>query len=466
MSHCCFFVLTSWLCSSSFFPDSRIAIYVEQLRAKTPVGRIVYKVGPLFELNGPRSMACREKFPGIGGELEFTASVQVIEKKIDNKRFSRITADLPSTMRGDQHIDTGPHSVFGGSMVDLMQAQRVYYPNFAVPILFKRLVDAMLENGVATTEGVFRLAPNMRDVEAIRDAIDAGETVSVAGDPPNVHVACSLFKTFLREMEDPLIHDELYVETTTEPYSLDIVQKLSPLHRNVFALIIGFVQALLKPEVVEHTRMDGPNIATLLAPGLMRCPYDDVVALMEASRKEAEFLLFAFENFDPSSMGNFLGTDDVAAGAPRPIPTQPGIDSAPKERPGPGGSARPKGPAPKPVAKSAPKGAPKRAPKPGPRPKAKAPPRAKGPMPKYPGKAGNPKAPGAAAAAPPKKLVTSEQPGFCAACGAMIPAGEPHKAVKERVFHDGCFVCQVCNEPLLSNFVMKGAKGFHKACRE
>ncbi len=57
------------------------------------------------------------------------------------------------------------------------------------------------------TEGIFRRSANVSLVRETQAACDRGEPVDFKGD---VHLAAVLLKTFLRELEEPLLTYELY----------------------------------------------------------------------------------------------------------------------------------------------------------------------------------------------------------------------------------------------------------------
>lgn len=61
---------------------------------------------------------------------------------------------------------------------------------------------------VIDTEGIFRRSGNRTRVNELRDKINAG--FDVIFDEEDPHVVASLMKTFLRELEEPLLTYENY----------------------------------------------------------------------------------------------------------------------------------------------------------------------------------------------------------------------------------------------------------------
>lgn len=72
----------------------------------------------------------------------------------------------------------------------------------------------MLPVSALETEGIFRRSANVSQVKELQARINRGEEVDFDG---NVHVAAVLLKTFLRELEEPLMTFELYDEITQFP---------------------------------------------------------------------------------------------------------------------------------------------------------------------------------------------------------------------------------------------------------
>lgn len=61
------------------------------------------------------------------------------------------------------------------------------------------------------TEGIFRRSANVAVIKELQNRCNQGLPVDFQGDP---HIAAVLLKTFLRELEEPLMTYELYDEIT------------------------------------------------------------------------------------------------------------------------------------------------------------------------------------------------------------------------------------------------------------
>lgn len=77
-------------------------------------------------------------------------------------------------------------------------------------------------------------------------------------------MAASLFKLWLRELEEPLIPTALYNDAliASKDYAqvVEIVQKLPVYNRRVLVFVVGFVQMFMQEKVVEKTKMGPINL--------------------------------------------------------------------------------------------------------------------------------------------------------------------------------------------------------------
>lgn len=68
------------------------------------------------------------------------------------------------------------------------------------------------------TEGLFRRSANVAVIKELQAKINQGIPIDFQG---NAHIAAVLLKTFLRELEEPLMTFDLYDEITQFP-SMDL----------------------------------------------------------------------------------------------------------------------------------------------------------------------------------------------------------------------------------------------------
>lgn len=86
-------------------------------------------------------------------------------------------------------------------------------------------------------------------------------------------MVASLFKLWLRELEEPLIPAALYNDAliASKDYQqvVEIVQKLPVYNRRVLVFVVSFVQIFIREKVVEKTKMGPMNLGTFGT--LIRC---------------------------------------------------------------------------------------------------------------------------------------------------------------------------------------------------
>lgn len=79
-------------------------------------------------------------------------------------------------------------------------------------------------------------------------------------------MVASLFKLWLRELEEPLIPTALYNDAliASKDYRqvVEIVQKLPIYNRRVLVFVVSFVQIFIQEKVVEKTKMGPMNLGT------------------------------------------------------------------------------------------------------------------------------------------------------------------------------------------------------------
>lgn len=79
-------------------------------------------------------------------------------------------------------------------------------------------------------------------------------------------MVASLFKLWLRELEEPLIPTALYNDAliASKDYRqvVEIVQKLPVYNRRVLVFVVSFVQIFIQEKVVEKTKMGPMNLGT------------------------------------------------------------------------------------------------------------------------------------------------------------------------------------------------------------
>ncbi|BEI80235.1 hypothetical protein CcaverHIS002_0107640 [Cutaneotrichosporon cavernicola] len=195
-------------------------------------------------------------------------------------------------------------SVYAQTLETIMQRQEGAYPELRIPIILPFLADGILALGGTESEGIFRVPGDNDVIQHLKSRIDRGQyQLSGITDP---HVVASLFKMWLRELEDPLIPTVMYETALEVSRSVDhtilFLKKLPNHNRRVLLFVISFIQLFLDPEVVAITKMTPRNLALVLAPNILRTPDESLSAAFANSGYECQFVLNLLLHLDPPSV--------------------------------------------------------------------------------------------------------------------------------------------------------------------
>lgn len=79
-----------------------------------------------------------------------------------------------------------------------------------IPPIVRKCVDSLSITGVIDTEGIFRRAGNYTTIVTLKKQINAGEEIDFKDI--DTHVIAGLLKSFLRDLNEPVLTYELYDE--------------------------------------------------------------------------------------------------------------------------------------------------------------------------------------------------------------------------------------------------------------
>ena len=178
-------------------------------------------------------------------------------------------------------------STFGESLDAILKMQERTYPTAKVPIVLPFLSDGILALGGMKAEGIFRVPGEGDVVTDLRARIDRGYYNLEGIDDP--HVPASLFKLWLRELQEPLIPDELYDECISSAEDPEKVvrivrERLSTANRRVLVFVVSFLQLFLEESVMTTTKMTAPNMALIFAPNILRCASESMAVVFANAR--------------------------------------------------------------------------------------------------------------------------------------------------------------------------------------
>lgn len=170
----------------------------------------------------------------------------------------------------------GPH--FGVPLDELLR----HSPSPShVPWLVTACFDA-LRPYLATTEGLFRVAGDEREVSALHDALQSSKCVRWYGARHQPHVLASLLQRFFIELPDSLLTNALYDQLLTAVLVssesgalLQVLKNLPASNRAVLLTLCSLLRLIATHEVT--TRMSAMNLAIVFGPILLRNPSHKIV---------------------------------------------------------------------------------------------------------------------------------------------------------------------------------------------
>lgn len=85
-----------------------------------------------------------------------------------------------------------------------------------IPPVVRKCIDFLSNEQAMQTEGLFRRSANMKTVKDVQELLNSGEQVQFEDyGEQSVHVASVILKTFLRELEEPLLTFGLFQDVTS-----------------------------------------------------------------------------------------------------------------------------------------------------------------------------------------------------------------------------------------------------------
>ncbi|XP_034941471.1 rho GTPase-activating protein 1 [Chelonus insularis] len=146
-----------------------------------------------------------------------------------------------------------------------------------IPPIVKQCIEFLDTPDALETEGIFRRSANVAMVKELQNRCNHGLDVDFQGDP---HIAAVLLKTFLRELEEPLMTYELYDEITQfQTLSKDerprkvkilVLEKLPEDNYQLLKYIVQFLSRVM--DRCDLNKMTSSNLAVVFGPNLVRAP--------------------------------------------------------------------------------------------------------------------------------------------------------------------------------------------------
>ncbi|CAG2100445.1 unnamed protein product, partial [Medioppia subpectinata] len=151
----------------------------------------------------------------------------------------------------------------------------------AIPRVVRTCVAFLDNERALQTEGLFRRSANASTVRELQTRFNAGLEVdfeAFADEDSGVHVAAALLKSFLRELEEPLLSFDLYddvidfqaITTKAEKVAVArslVCQRLPPDNHQLLAFIVEFLGHVMDRS--DLNKMTASNLAIVFGPNLL-----------------------------------------------------------------------------------------------------------------------------------------------------------------------------------------------------
>uniref|UniRef100_A0A2S2NK08 Rho GTPase-activating protein n=1 Tax=Schizaphis graminum TaxID=13262 RepID=A0A2S2NK08_SCHGA len=188
-------------------------------------------------------------------------------KKLNKRKVSLVEQET------EQKPEPLPTQQFGVSL----QFIKANNNGEIIPPLVQKCVEYLSLPDALETEGLFRRSANINHLRDLQSRINLGEPVDFGND---VHLAAVLLKTFLRELEEPLMTFDLFDEITqfqTLPkderprqVKILILEKLPLDNYHLLKYLIQFLSKVM--DRCDLNKMTSSNLAVVFGPNLVRSP--------------------------------------------------------------------------------------------------------------------------------------------------------------------------------------------------
>lgn len=171
-----------------------------------------------------------------------------------------------------------------------------------IPPVVRMCVDHLALSDIIDTEGIFRRSGNISRINELKRRINEGNFFEMSSE--DTHVVAGLLKTFLRDLNEPLLTYELYdeiiqfldwpKEERSRNVKLILREKLPVENYELFKYIVEFLVQIMDRK--DFNKMTSSNLAIVFGPNLVWAK-NDQMSLDEIGPINA-FIDFVLQNHD------------------------------------------------------------------------------------------------------------------------------------------------------------------------
>eukprot|EP00096_Caligus_rogercresseyi_P005523 TRINITY_DN2117_c0_g1_i2.p1 TRINITY_DN2117_c0_g1~~TRINITY_DN2117_c0_g1_i2.p1 ORF type:complete len:496 (+),score=140.44 TRINITY_DN2117_c0_g1_i2:190-1677(+) len=190
----------------------------------------------------------------------------------DRKILARMSKSpsLSSGFKGG-NSNSDPARQFGSSLEWILR----HNPQCLIPPIMYQCIDFLSQPDCLETEGIFRRSANAELVRELQTKINNGE--EIVFEKGDVHIAAVILKTFLRELEEPLLTFELFEriiqiqdipKEERHPHVFDIINNALPeINYRVLKSLMDFLSLVMDRSCLN--KMTSSNLAIVFGPNLI-----------------------------------------------------------------------------------------------------------------------------------------------------------------------------------------------------
>lgn len=178
---------------------------------------------------------------------------------------------------------------FGVALSDLPKVRVEGYAGSipTVLVMLNRLFVAMSGSRVV---GIFRIAPDKDQCQAVKDAINSG---SFTGEGADVHVIANLIKVFFRDLPDGLFN-AIPTPTIYQLAEADLNTVIATLPQSLsedsYSLVYYLLDLMASVVMEEHVnKMSARNMSIVVSPNLYTVSTENPMVALTTAQKVADF---------------------------------------------------------------------------------------------------------------------------------------------------------------------------------
>ncbi|KAI8897408.1 Rho GTPase activation protein [Globomyces pollinis-pini] len=188
------------------------------------------------------------------------------------------------------------------SQRDNLNIIKLKTPIIGVPIIVQIFIEYFDRDDILKTEGLFRTTGSIKQVKLLKDDIETSGLINLYKDESDLLTLTSLFKLWLRELQDGVIPNEDYIKMEAAQDSLELFKiALDTLSRYHWETLRYISQFLLKlSSFSEENKMNVNNICIVFGPTLIKSDMDslDSQVVLNDNIKNSQILELILTNFD------------------------------------------------------------------------------------------------------------------------------------------------------------------------